>query len=178
MEIFDMLVLGVEAGIALAGFAGIIATFQFGGAEELRRADAVGLSMILQWSFFAVAVCSLVMLLIAFQVSESTIWAISSVFVCFVSAYPAIAANKLFQLSKRKKSFRFLIIFVEMITLILIFANLLNAADVVFHREPGPVLTVVVFGLGLSAFSFTRLLLIPAWRTVYASEAAASDVSA
>ena len=65
MEIFDMLVLGVEAGIALAGFAGIIATFQFGGAEELRRADAVGLSMILQWSFFAVAVCSLVMILIA-----------------------------------------------------------------------------------------------------------------
>ena len=41
-----MLVLGVEAVFALAGFAGIIATFQFAEAKQIRRADAMGASRV------------------------------------------------------------------------------------------------------------------------------------
>ena len=46
MEVFDVLILGAELSMALAGFAGIIATFQFRDTEKIRRADVVGLSII------------------------------------------------------------------------------------------------------------------------------------
>ena len=51
MDVFEMLVLGVEAGFALAGFAGILATLQFVGAKQIHRADA-GLKPCLFFYFF------------------------------------------------------------------------------------------------------------------------------
>ncbi|MEJ2089938.1 MAG: hypothetical protein P8Y69_15970 [Gammaproteobacteria bacterium] len=48
--------------------------------------------------------------------------------------------------------------------------NLLNAFDVVFHREPGPYLAAITWGLGLAAYMFVRLLLHPLWRRVREQE--------
>jgi hypothetical protein len=51
MESLDTLILAVEASIAFAGFAGLVASFQFGGTGKVKRADAVGLTMILQFPY-------------------------------------------------------------------------------------------------------------------------------
>ena len=172
MEIFDMLVLGVEAGIALAGFAGIIATFQFGGAKVMRRTDAVGLTMVVRDALTSAAVCSLAMLLFAFQIGESTTWTLSSLLVSTLLLYSIYSSTRLLRHAFKRKSFLLLWAFGNAMVVLVVLANILNAADVVFHREPGPVLMGVVVGLGSSAYSFSRLLLLPVWRMVRLQEAA------
>jgi uncharacterized membrane protein YsdA (DUF1294 family) len=176
MEVFEMLVLGVDAGIALAGFAGIIATFQFGGAKGIRRADAVGLTAVVSDALLSAALCSLAMLLLAFQISESTTWMLGSLFASATMLYAIYSASRLLRHAFTRKSFLLVWVSVCAVTTLIVLANILNAADVVFHREAGPVLMAVMFGLSLSAYSFSRLLLLPVWRMVRSIEAAASEV--
>ncbi|MEH6516945.1 MAG: hypothetical protein V7742_09695 [Halioglobus sp.] len=178
MEIFDVLVLGVEAGIALAGFAGIIATFQFGGAKGIRRGDAVGLTMVVRDSLTAAAVCSLAMLLLAFQISESATWALTSLFASAVILYGIYSNARLVRHSFKRKSFLLFWAFGNAVGALVVLANILNAADVVFHREPGPALMAATLGMSLSAYSFSRLLLLPIWRAVRSAEAATSQAPA
>lgn len=178
MEVSDMLVLGVEAGVALAGFAGIIANFQFGGAKRIRRGDAVGLTMVVRDSLTSAAICSLAMLLFAFQVSESTTWALTSLLASSTILYGFYSTARLVRHSFKRKSFLLFWAFGNAVTALVLLANILNAADVIFHREPGPALMAATLGLSLSAYSFSRLLLLPVWRAVRSAEAAASQAPA
>ena len=45
MEVTDLLILSAEVSVALAGFAGIVATFQFRDAKKVKRAELVGLCL-------------------------------------------------------------------------------------------------------------------------------------
>lgn len=178
MEIFDMLVLGVEAGFALAGFAGIIATFQFVGAKQIHRADAMGLTLIVKDSFMAAALCALAMLLLALEIGESNTWGLASLFTALISMLSLYSGVfRIMRRALKNKSLRRQFIVVVALSLLLILANFLNAADILFHRTPGPVLVTVVFMLCLAAHSFTRLLLLPIWKTVRLTEARESGVS-
>ncbi|MBT8084725.1 MAG: hypothetical protein KJN72_05845 [Woeseia sp.] len=178
MEVFDMLVLGVEAAFALAGFAGIIATFQFGEAEKIRRLDAVGLSLIVKDSFSAAACCTLPMLLIVFQVTEATTWSLASIFASIVMALSVYGGYRISWRAFKSKSFQLLFLVVAIITSLIVFANILNASGIVFNREPGPVLLGVAWALAIAAYSFTRLLLLPIWKSVRLMEAADAGASA
>ncbi|MBT8103153.1 MAG: hypothetical protein KJO95_09310 [Gammaproteobacteria bacterium] len=178
MEVFDMLVLGVEAAFALAGFAGIIATFQFGDAKKIRRLDAVGLSLIVKDSFSAAALCTLPMLLIVFQTNESTTWFLASLFAVIVLSYSMYGGYRLSRRAFKSKTFLLLFLLVLIVTSLIVFANILNAAGIVFNRKPGPVLMGAVWGLAIAAYSFTRLLLLPIWKTVRLMEAADAGASA
>lgn len=178
MEVFDMLVLGVEAGIALAGFAGIIATFQFGGAKGFRRADAVGLTIVVRDSLMSTALCSFVMLLLAFQISESTIWMLGSLLASILMSHAIYSTTRLLRHDFKRKSFLVIWVSINALAALGVLANILNAADVVFHRESGPVFMAAVVGLSNAAYSFSRLLLLPVWRAVRSAEAAASEVPA
>ena len=178
MVIFEMLVLGVEAGIALAGFAGIIATFQFGGEKGVRRPDAVGVTMIVRDALQSTAACSLVMLLFAFQISESTTWTLGSIFVSVVLSYNIYSSSRLLRHDFKRKSFLLVLVIGYAVAAFGVLANILNAADVVFHREAGPVLMGIVLMLSSSAYSFSRLLLLPIWRMVRSMETAAFEVQA
>ena len=46
VDVFDLLMVGVEASIALAGFAGVIATYQINDVTRIRRGAVVGLTAI------------------------------------------------------------------------------------------------------------------------------------
>ena len=177
MEIFDMLVLGVEAGIALAGFAGIIATFQFGGAKGFRRADAVGLTIVVRDSLMSTALCSFVMLLLAFQISESTIWTLGSLLASILALHAVYSSTRILRHAFKRRSFLVIWFSVSALAVVGVLANILNAMDVVFHREPGPVFMAAVLGLSNAAYSFSRLLLVPVWRAVRSGEASASEVT-
>ena len=106
-----MLVLGVEAAFALAGFAGIIATFQFGEAKKIRRMDAVGLSLIVKDSFSAAALCTLPMLLIVFQIKESTTWFLASLFAIIVLSYSMYGGYRLSRRAFKNKTLLLLFFF-------------------------------------------------------------------
>lgn len=173
MESLDILMLGVEAAIALAGFAGIIATFQFAGAKETRRAEAVGLTMILQFSLLAALMCSIPLLLNSFGIVQTTLWAISSLITA--SVYIGAMYNQ-FRSGRRAirtlSGLRFIIVLI-LPGLCITVINFMNALNIFFHREPGPVIAGILWGLCVASFMFSRLLLRPVWRSVRIQEEAA-----
>ncbi len=54
----------------------------------------------------------------------------------------------------------------------LVLSMILNASDSVFHKEPGPYLASIFYGLCLVGYMFVRLLLRPLWKTIRSQEAA------
>jgi hypothetical protein len=172
MEQLDILILGVEASVAFAGFAGIVATFQFGGEKETRRGDAVGLTMILQFSLLAALVCSVAILLYSFDVKETTLWTICSALSLVVHTWGLRATQLSIRGIDRGKSFVRLTVILQIPSLTMILIHVMNASDVYFHREAGPIIASVVYTLCMSGFMFSRLLLIPIWRNVRIQEAA------
>jgi hypothetical protein len=172
MEQLDILILGVEASVAFAGFAGIVATFQFSGEKETRRGDAVGLTMILQFSLLAALVCSVAILLYSFDVKEATLWTICSVLSLVVQTWGLRATLLSMRGIDGGKPFVRFTAILQFPTLILMLIHVMNASDVYFHREGGPIIASVVYTLCMSGFMFSRLLLIPIWRNVRRQEAA------
>ena len=172
MESLDILILGVEASIALAGFAGIIATFQFGEGKAVRRADAVALSMIVQFSLVAALSCSVAIILYSFGIKETTMWAICSVLSAIIGigvVYAQMGNSR--GVARTKFMVRLILIF-ESIAVGMIMINILNASNIIFHREAGPFVASIVWPLSVAGFMFSRLLLRPVWRNVRLQEAA------
>lgn len=172
MESLDILILGVEASIALAGFAGIIATFQFGGEKKVRRGDAVGLTMILQFSLLGALVSSMGILLYSFEITEAAVWSTCTALVVIVQSWATYNTHKHLRGIDRTKSLERLTLLLQSPTVFFILINLLNTSDTVFHREAGPIIASIVYALCIAGFMFSRLLLQPIWRSVRIQEAA------
>ncbi len=172
MESLDILILGVEASIALAGFAGVIATFQFGGDKETRRADAVGLTMILQFSLLAALASSTAILLYSFDVKESTMWGICSVLLVAIFAWAIHVTTLSLGKFVKGKSLKRLSVIFRSIGFSFMLILVMNALDIFFHREPGPVIGGIIWALVTASYMFSRLLLRPVWRNVRKQEAA------
>ena len=87
MESTDLLLVGAEVSVAFAGFAGIIATFQFREAKQVKRGDVVGLTMIVQMSLNCALLSALPLLLSTFKLEATTIWTICSLYGGTYTAY-------------------------------------------------------------------------------------------
>jgi hypothetical protein len=172
MESLDILILGVEASIALAGFSGIIATFQFRGKNDTRRGDAVGLTMVLQFSLLSALVCSFAIILISFGLEKTTIWAACSLVVACIQTYYIFDVYKKIRGVKKTKNLERVAMIVQTPSVFLIIMNFMNASNIYFQREAGPVISSIVLALCIAGFMFSRLLLRPIWRNVRAQEAA------
>jgi hypothetical protein len=172
MESLDTLILGVEASVAFAGFAGIIASFQFGEGKLVRRADAVRLTMIVQFSLLAALASSIPLLLNSFGVKDTTLWTITSVVVAIAFVGGQFAQHKNLGKAVKITAFKRFVIIVQCVGVGMISINTMNALDLFFHRESGPVIAGIVWALSITGFMFSRLLLLPIWRRVRAQEAA------
>ena len=49
MDPSDLLLVGIEVSVAFAGFAGVIATFQFSDPTKINRGNIMGLTMIVDF---------------------------------------------------------------------------------------------------------------------------------
>ncbi len=172
MESFDVLILAVEASIALAGFAGIIATFQFSGEKEIRRGNAVGLGLILESSLMATFTCSVAIVLFSFDIKEATVWATTSVVAAAVQILGMYHGQQNSKGVERTRSVGRLSAMLYIPGLCLILLHALNVSDIFFHREAGPIIASIVYALGVASYMFSRLLLQPIWRNVRLQEAA------
>jgi hypothetical protein len=156
----------------LAGFAGIIATFQFAGDKEIRRGDAVGLTMILQFPLLTSLICSFANLLYSFDLKETTLWAICRAISAVLQAWASLGVQKSMRGVDKTQSFGRLTMILQTPSLVLILINVMNASDIFFHREAGPIIASIVYTLSVAGFMFSRLLLIPIWRSVRKQQAA------
>lgn len=172
MESTDLLLVGAEVSVAFAGFAGIIATFQFRGATQVKRGDVVGLTMIVQMSLNCALLSALPLLLSTFKLEATTIWTLCSLYGAIYTAYSMQSLHRSMRGATRRRSLRLLFGSFQAVFGCVVFMQFLNAANFIFHREPGPYITGIVLGLGLVGYMFGRLLLRPLWKAVREQEAA------
>ncbi len=177
MEVFDILLVGIEASIALAGFSGVIATYQISDVTKVRRNAVAGLTVIVQYSLLAALACAIPLLLQTFGVKGETLWVISSVIGAIFMSSAAYGIARSIRGGIAKKSSRLLYLSLQTLSVLVALALVLNALDLVFHREPGPFVAGVVYALGVAGIMFSRLLLLPLWRIVREQEDADSRVT-
>mgnify|MGYP006971437467 CR=1 FL=1 len=128
--------------------------------------------MILQFSLLSALTCSVAIVLHSFDFKEATTWAICSGLCVVLQALGLRGVIQTMRGVEMTKSFRRLAVVLQIPTLIMILVNIMNASDIYFHREAGPVIATAVYALSIAAFMFSRLLLIPVWRNVRIQEAA------
>lgn len=166
MDAADQLLTLAEISVALAGFAGIIATFQFGKQTAVSRGYALSLSIVIIISMAAVVCSVLPLALINFGFEGRSIWAISS----FVGGLFWLAGSifTFRNMSVRKFGLANRIFFIALLTLAVVssIANFLNAFGIVFDQEYGPYFAAFLFGFFLVLYNFSRILLIPVWAGV------------
>jgi len=171
MKELDILILAVEAGVALTGFAGIIAAFQFGEGKDVRRGDVIGLSLMIQWALFVALAAAIPLLLYSLNVKETIIWTISSVTGAFLIMGGMLSVRRALAGVGSKKSFQLLSFSLQIVSSFCIVLYILNSLNVLFHRESGPLIFACIWFLSLSGFMFSRMLLLPIWRRVREQEA-------
>ncbi|MBT4520137.1 MAG: hypothetical protein HOC23_09030 [Halieaceae bacterium] len=176
MDILDLLLVGVEVSIALAGFAGIIATYQINDRTMTRRGPVGALTVIVQFSLGVAMFCSICICLIAFEVVGKTLWAITSLIGAALYVSLAFGIVRMMRGAIVKKSVRFLFMLLQGIGALIAIGMILNSLNLVFHREPGPIVAGIIYALSVAAFMFSRLLLQPLWKAVREQEAKNSTV--
>ncbi len=177
MEVFDILLVCIEVSIALAGFAGVIATYQINDVTRIRRGAVVGLTTIVQYSLLAALACFIPLLLHTFGVQGETLWVICSGIAAIFVASMAYSSASSMKGAITKTSSWLLYLLLQGLGALVVLANILNAFDLAFHREPGPVVVAIVYALSVAGIMFSRLLLLPLWRIVREQEDANSRVT-
>lgn len=172
MDASDLLLVGIEASVAFAGFAGIIATFQFSDRTGIKRGDVVGLTIIVQNSLCNALACTLPLVLSSFALESETVWTVASTFGAVIVLLIMYSVDKSMRGAVRKTSLKLLFGSMQAVSALLAICLVLNACDIIFHREPGPYLAAVTAYMGLVGYMFSRLLLRPLWNEVRNQERA------
>lgn len=171
MENADQLLTFTQVAVAVAGFAGIIGTFQFKKDERIRRGDAVGLAVVVNMGLMSAFYSTLPLLLANFGINNAIVWALSSAMACVIYTYFSFdLAFRLKNFKTYKTSNKLIIYLLYFVALIIIIMNLLNAFNIVFKREFGPYYISLIYSLGLVCYMFSRLLLRPIWRALREQE--------
>ena len=138
MDTTGLLLVGAEVSVAFAGFAGIIATFQFSDGTKVKRGDIVALTMIVQISLACALYSVFPLLLSIYEVEDTTLWASCSVLAVIAIINVMYAINRNMRGVVHKKSLRLLFKSMQGVAALVVLLLILNAVDVVFHRGPGP----------------------------------------
>ncbi len=165
-----------QVAIAIAGFAGIIATFQFKGNVKIRRGNALGLAMIVNTGLVGAFFSILPFILFNFGLNDSLVWTISSSLMSlnYILFYLYVVTHlKKFKVNKTANKVR--VSFMMIIGILVLIMNILNSFNVVFKREFGPFFMSLVFPLFIVGFMFSHLLLAPIWRTIRNQDSENSD---
>jgi hypothetical protein len=172
MDASDLLLMGIEISVAFAGFAGIIATFQFGDRTVIKRGDVVGLTMIVQNSLAIAFACTLPLVLNTFALESETLWTVASAYGAVSMLLSSYSIDQSMRGAVRKTSLKLLFGSLQAVAAVLAICLILNACDIIFHREAGPYLVALTANLGLVGYMFARLLLRPLWHEVRSQERA------
>jgi len=177
MEVVDVLILCAEVSVSLAGFAGIVATFQFRNDKKVKRAELVGLTIIVNTALLDTLACIIPLVLFTYGIKETTVWGLSSGIIAILAAMILYKVNRELRGRVRRKSIAVYYGSLQAIIGLAILAMLLNATGFIFHREPGPFITGVVAGMSMCGLMFARLLLYPLWRRLGEQESSHAAVT-
>jgi hypothetical protein len=152
-----------EISVALAGFAGIVATFQFREGDTPSAGKIVALTIIVNMGLSCGMFSFLPLLLFSVTSDEAIVWFVASYSLARYMCYMMFFVQKNMHGKVRRKRVRLLFSTYQIISGLLIVVLLLNGANVGVERGLGPYLLTLMYGLYMVGTNFMRLLLSPLW---------------
>jgi hypothetical protein len=153
-----------EISIALAGFAGIVATFQFRKGDTPSAGKIVALTIIVNMRLSAGMFAFLPLLLFSFTSDEAIVWFVASYLLAIYMCYMMFFVQKNMRGKVRHNRVRFLFSTYQIISGLLILALLLSGANLGIERGLGHYLLTLMYRLYIVGTNFTQLLLSPLWK--------------
>ncbi|MEH6586241.1 MAG: hypothetical protein V7720_06765 [Halioglobus sp.] len=153
-----------EISVALAGFAGIVATFQFREGDAPSAGKIVSLTIIVNMGLSAGMFAFLPLLLFSMTSNEAFVWFVSSYSLAMYMCYMMFFVQKNMHGKVRRHRVRVLFSTYQVISGLLIVLLLLNGANIGVERGLGPYLLTLLYGLYMVGTNFIRLLLSPLWK--------------
>jgi len=163
----EQLILVAELSFVLAGFAGIVATNQFGTAGKFSRGDAIGITLIVHSGIVNGLLAILPMAIYAMGLSEQRAFNISSGLHCInISIYGLWLLRNMRGVRVADWKSRVFFWFISSVTASVVVLNAMNALNLVFHGQFGPYLLICLIPLCLAGYMFMRLVSRPLWRNL------------
>lgn len=153
-----------EISVALAGFAGIVATFQFREGDTPSAGKIVGLTIMVNMGLSAGMFAFLPLLLFSITSNDAIVWFVASYSLAIYMCYMMFFVQKNMHGNVRRTRVRLLFSTYQIISGLLIVLLLLNGANVGVDRGLGPYLLTLMYGLYMVGTNFMRLLLTPLWK--------------
>ena len=158
----------VEVAVALAGFAGIVGSFQYRSGAKIPRGDVLGLELMIVLSLITAVCAILPVALFNFGVGETTLWSIcSSVSVVAYAIYIFNIKRKFRNILVSNRISRILFEVFFAAAYLTALANIVNVLDVGLHRGYAPYFVALVVPNCVSAYMFVRLVIRPLWRSIH-----------
>jgi len=170
MDVLEMCALLMEVNIAIAGFAGIISTFRFREDSSVRRGPVAALTIVVQLSLLVALFSSLPLLLHAFGMTDTLLWSICSAVAAPVGLGLMYSNYRNMKSALHNRKLRLIHGILQVVCLFAVIANVLNVGNLLFHREPGPILLASVVMSAVAGLMFFQLLLNPLWKIVHENE--------
>ena len=172
MSEIEQLLTIAEVSVALAGFAGIVATFQFRQQVNVYRGHVLALSMIVNISLVGALFSVLPLVFLNYDMPEQDVWALCSALMgvnisCFI-----VYVWKTTRLNSLPLTTRAIFIVFFLMAFAVVIANFMNAAGFIFHRQFGTYFISFIFCFFLVGYNFSRLLMLPLWKQVRQQEIA------
>ncbi|MDH3743763.1 MAG: hypothetical protein OES47_01530 [Acidobacteriota bacterium] len=168
MDPTDQLIVLTEVGVALAGFAGVVASFRFKAGARVSRGNVLGLSMMITIGLIVAFFSLLPLALLNFGLERQLVWGIcSGLHGLNYTAFGMDTQRRLRKVQVRKRSSLWMLkVLIPIGGYGVAVALYLNAMGVVFHREFGVYFIALVVPLILSGYMFVRLVVHPLWKAV------------
>ena len=176
MDTTSQLLLTAEIAVALAGFAGVVVSFQYKAGAIMPRGLVLGLDIMIKNSLGVALFAILPLALSNFGIEETAVWSIFSGLLVPIFIVVILKTKRQFRkIPVSDKFSRLLFSSWFGAAYLVTTANILNVLNVFFHREFGPYFITLVFTLCLSGYMFSRLVVRPLWITVHKNEAEHMD---
>jgi hypothetical protein len=176
MEVTDVLILCAEVSVSLAGFAGIVATFQFRDGKKVNPIELAGLTIIVNVALLDTFSAIVPLVLFSYGLKETTVWGLSSGIIAILAAMLLYKVSRDISGKIRRKSLVVYYGFLQVMMGMAVILVALNSMGIVFHRTPGPFITCVVAGMSLCGLMFARMLIHPLSRRLREQGASSAAV--
>jgi hypothetical protein len=172
MSEVDQLLTISEVSVALAGFAGIVATFQFKQQVRVNQGHVLALSMIVNISLVGAFFAVLPLVFLNYGMPETRVWALcSGLMGVNISAFMVFIwrTQRINSLPTMVK-LGYLLFFGAALAVVL--ANFMNAAGLTPDHQFGTYFISFVYCFFLVGYNFSRLLMLPLWKQIRAQQSA------
>lgn len=170
MNAADQLLVIAQISIALAGFAGIIATFQFKDDKNVSRGHVLALGMVVNISLVGAFFSALPLALLNFEIRDELVWTICSTLMAINLTVFTLYIYKRARLDTVDMRSRIVFVSFFVLSAVVVTFNTLNALGIGFDREFAPYLLSFFFSFFLVCYNFSRLLMRPLWRQIHKRE--------